>query len=41
MAPDIPLTNQRPAEFVFSAHVEQAMARIKTRESEPVADVAD
>jgi hopanoid biosynthesis associated radical SAM protein HpnH len=31
MAPDIPLANQRPAEFVFSAHVEQAMARIKAR----------
>ena len=31
MAPDIPLTSQRPAEFVFSAHVEQAMARIKAR----------
>jgi len=34
MAPDIPLADQRPAEFVFSAHVEQAMARIK-------ADAAD
>ena len=31
MAPDIPLTNQRPAEYVFSAHVEQAMTRIKAR----------
>jgi hypothetical protein len=31
MAPDIPLTNQRPAEYVFSSHVEQAMARIKAR----------
>src|SRR5262249_35493847 len=36
MAPDIPLTNQRPAEFVFSAHVEQAMARIK--ETAPAAE---
>ena len=33
MAPEIPLTNQRPAEYVFSAHVEQAMARIKARPS--------
>jgi hopanoid biosynthesis associated radical SAM protein HpnH len=38
MAPDIPLTNQRPAEFVFSAHVEQAMARIKARGQEELAD---
>ena len=38
MAPDIPLDNQRPAEFVFSAHVEQAMARIKHRKQEEVAD---
>jgi hopanoid biosynthesis associated radical SAM protein HpnH len=41
MAPDIPLTNQRPAEFVFSAHVERAMARIKAGEPEPVTDVGD
>ncbi len=38
MAPDIPLTNQRPAEFVFSAHVEQAMTRIKARGQEELAD---
>ena len=30
MAPEIPLTNQRPAEYVFSAHVEQALARIRS-----------
>jgi hypothetical protein len=29
MAPDISLAGQRSAEYVFSAHVEQAMARIK------------
>ena len=38
MAPEIPLERQRPAEFVFSAHVEQAMARIKAREQEQLAD---
>jgi hopanoid biosynthesis associated radical SAM protein HpnH len=38
MAPDIPLASQRPAEFVFSTHVEQAMARIKTRGQQEVAD---
>ena len=29
MAPDISLANQRPAEFVFSRHVDQALARIR------------
>jgi hopanoid biosynthesis associated radical SAM protein HpnH len=29
MAPEIPLENQRPAEYVFSRHVEDAMARLK------------
>jgi hopanoid biosynthesis associated radical SAM protein HpnH len=38
MAPDIPLHDQRPAEFVFSAHVEQAMASIKARKQEEVAE---
>jgi hypothetical protein len=28
MAPEIPLDGQRPAEYVFSRHVEDAMARI-------------
>ncbi len=28
MAPEIPLTNQRPAEYVFSRHVEEAVARL-------------
>ena len=29
MAPDLPLKNQRPAEFVFSRHVEEKMAQLK------------
>ncbi len=29
MAPDIPLEGQRPAEYVFSRHVEQALGRIR------------
>jgi hopanoid biosynthesis associated radical SAM protein HpnH len=29
MAPDISLANQRPAQFVFSKHVETAMAKLK------------
>jgi hypothetical protein len=28
MAPEIPLNRQRPAEFVFSRHVEQELAAI-------------
>jgi hopanoid biosynthesis associated radical SAM protein HpnH len=43
MAPDIPLDNQRPAEYVFSRHVETAMKRIKAgkKPHEEVADAAD
>jgi hypothetical protein len=29
MAPDISLDNQRPAEFLFSRHVEDSLAQIK------------
>ena len=29
MAPDIPLENQRPAEFVFSRNVAQKLSEIK------------
>ena len=29
MAPDIPVDKQRPAEFVFSKHVDEALADIK------------
>ena len=39
MAPEIPLDRQRPADYVFSRHVEQAMAEIAARpaaEPEPV-----
>jgi hypothetical protein len=28
MAPEIPLDRQRPAEYVFSRHVEEAMTRL-------------
>jgi hopanoid biosynthesis associated radical SAM protein HpnH len=38
MAPEIPLSNQRPAEYVFSAHVQQALARIRARKQERVAE---
>jgi hypothetical protein len=31
MAPDIPLDKQRPAEFVFSRHVESKIAEIDAR----------
>src|SRR5579883_373488 len=43
MAPEIPLDRQRPAEYVFSQHVEQALARLpKKGAAEPeVADAAD
>ena len=33
MAADIPLDKQRPAEFVFSAHVERKLAAIRSQES--------
>lgn len=35
MAPEIPLDNQRPAEFVFAKHVEHEMEAIKQKEAEP------
>jgi hopanoid biosynthesis associated radical SAM protein HpnH len=38
MAPDIPLSGQRPAEYVFSAHVQQALARIKARRQDVVVE---
>jgi hypothetical protein len=40
MAPDVSLEKQRPAEYVFSRHVEQALTRIRARKA-PVEDVAD
>ena len=39
MAPDIPLDRQRPAEYVFSRHVEQALARIRAKRTEERASV--
>jgi len=41
MAPEIALDRQRPAEYVFSRHVETAVAEIRSRKAEPVADAAD
>jgi hypothetical protein len=42
MAPDVPLHKQRPAEYVFSQHVEKALVEIKQRKNQPeVADAAD
>ena len=35
MAAEIPLHNQRPAKFVYSDHVESAMAEIKSRKQAP------
>jgi hypothetical protein len=35
MAPDISLANQRPAEFVFSRHVEKKLAEIRTAKAKP------
>ncbi len=35
MAPEIPLLNQRPAEFVFSRHVQQKMAELAHKPVEP------
>jgi hopanoid biosynthesis associated radical SAM protein HpnH len=41
MAPEIPLDRQRPAEFVFSRHVETAVAEIRSRKAEPVVEAVD
>jgi len=41
MAPEIALDRQRPAEFVFSRHVETAVAEIRARKTERVADAVD
>ena len=35
LAPEIPLDKQRPAEFVFSAHVERKLSEIRAGKSEP------
>lgn len=39
MAPEIPLDRQRPAEFVFSRHVQNAMTKLK--HEKPKVDAAD
>jgi len=39
MAPEIPLENQRPAEYVFRRHVDHAMANLAA--GKPLADAAD
>ncbi len=43
MAPEIPLDNQRPAEYVFSRHVQQAMEKIKHQKptADDLVDAAD
>jgi hopanoid biosynthesis associated radical SAM protein HpnH len=41
MAPEIALQRQRPAEYVFSRHVEQAMERLRHDKPSQVADAAD
>lgn len=40
MAPDIPLHNQRPAEDVYSRHVERALTEIRSRKTKPTRDMA-
>jgi hopanoid biosynthesis associated radical SAM protein HpnH len=35
MAPEIPLTHQRPAQFVFSRHVEHKLVEIRTSKASP------
>jgi hopanoid biosynthesis associated radical SAM protein HpnH len=41
MAPEIALDRQRPADFVFSRHVETALTEIRSRKAKPVAEVVD
>jgi hopanoid biosynthesis associated radical SAM protein HpnH len=41
MAPEISLENQRPAEFVFSRHVQQAMEKIKHEKKKEPAEAAE
>jgi hopanoid biosynthesis associated radical SAM protein HpnH len=42
MAPEIPLDQQRPAEYVFSRHVEETMAKLKhEKPNRQVADAAE
>jgi len=41
MAPEISLDKQRPADYVFSRHVENALTEIRARKREPVVDAAE
>ena len=41
MAPEIALDRQRPAEYVFSRHVDKALEEIRARKTPQVADAAD
>ncbi len=41
MAPEISLANQRPAEYVFGKHVEEAMRRVAHKKPDELADAAD
>ena len=41
MSPDIPLAGQRPAEYVFSKHVESKLEEIKNTKREPAMIEAD
>ncbi len=41
MAPDVSLARQRPAEYVFSRHVENALTRIRARKAAPEAEAAE
>jgi hypothetical protein len=41
MSPEIPLAGQRPAEYVFSKHVESKLEEIKSTKREPAMVEAD
>jgi hopanoid biosynthesis associated radical SAM protein HpnH len=41
MAPEIPLDHQRPAQYVFSRHVQEVMERLRHRAPATAEDVAD
>jgi hopanoid biosynthesis associated radical SAM protein HpnH len=41
MTPDLPLDKQRPAEYVFSSHVQNAMAKLKHKPQAAETDLVD
>ena len=41
MAPEIDLSQQRPAEYVFSRHVQEKLAELKHKKPSQIADAAD